>query len=178
MKIETYPPGPPEFKAWDPHVTSVADEVAAWLTSKIPGTRIEHVGSTAIPQCAGKGIIDLLVLYSAGDLERVRDAIDGLGFQKQPTGHLFPEERPMRVGLIHKGNHAFKIHTHILLESCEEARNLCSFRDALMSDSQLCEEYVALKKEILSRSVQDPEEYTDAKATFFQNHPPGTVSIE
>ena len=43
------------------------------------GLRVEHIGSTSVPGCAGKGIIDLMVLYPVGGLEHARQVLDSLG---------------------------------------------------------------------------------------------------
>ena len=44
----------------------IAAHVMAAITAADSQLTAEHVGSTAIPGCAGKGIIDLLVTYAAG----------------------------------------------------------------------------------------------------------------
>ena len=53
------------------------------LQAALPGIEIEHVGSTAVPDCDGKGILDLMLLIPVGHLSDVCAVIDGMGFQHQ-----------------------------------------------------------------------------------------------
>jgi GrpB-like predicted nucleotidyltransferase (UPF0157 family) len=167
MEIETYHPQPPEFLPWDSRFPVVAERVAGLILDAIDGIQIEHVGSTSVPECGGKGVIDLLVLYAPGQLARVRDAVDALGFQKQVEGHLFPEERPMRVGAVRFQEKVYRCHVHLLTDQCEEALRLIRFREELRADARQREEYVRLKKQIIQKQIEDPEEYTDQKGLFF-----------
>src|SRR5262249_19917402 len=78
-------------------VVGAANHLIGLIEQAGPWIRAEHIGSTAVPGCAGKGIVDLMALYPARRLAATRDALDSLGFQHQNTGHAFPEDRPMRV---------------------------------------------------------------------------------
>lgn len=167
MKIETYEARPPEFLPWDPRFLIVAESLSEFILDAIDGIQVEHVGSTSVRDCGGKGVIDLLVLYPPGQLVRVRDVVDALGFQKQVVGHQFPEERPMRVGTVRLQAKVFRCHVHLLMKGCEEARHLIRFREELRADCGKREEYVRLKKEIIRKEIDDPEEYTEQKALFF-----------
>src|SRR5208337_3066549 len=71
----------------DPRSFEVAKRVADLIESHLPDVRVEHVGSTAVPGCAGKGVVDLMILYPPGQLPEVREGLDALGFQRQ-TGDL------------------------------------------------------------------------------------------
>ena len=54
-------------RPWDPRTIDVAGTVAALIESQMPDAHVEHVGSTAIPGCTGKGIVDLqLVILDLG----------------------------------------------------------------------------------------------------------------
>ena len=83
---------------FDPKAIEVAKQVSATIRSYLPGVTVEHFGSTSVPGCAGKGIVDLMLLYPEGQLAAARDVLDALGFQKQTTRDPFPEDRPMRTG--------------------------------------------------------------------------------
>jgi GrpB-like predicted nucleotidyltransferase (UPF0157 family) len=39
------------------------------ITSRFPALTVEHVGSTSVPGCSGKGVIDLMVVYPPGLLK-------------------------------------------------------------------------------------------------------------
>src|SRR5438105_15943304 len=98
--IKAYAILPPDYIEYDSAASDVAVSAGALIESAAPWVKVDHIGSTAIPGCAGKGIVDLVALYPRGKLEATRNAIDSLGFQRRRAGHEFPEERPMAVGPI------------------------------------------------------------------------------
>src|SRR5262249_24413273 len=102
------------YVEYEPGVIGAANAVIALIQGKAPWMHVEHIGSTAVPGCAGKGIVDLMALYPAGKLEAARTVLDGLGFQHQKTGHVFPEARPMRVGAIDHHGTRYRLHVHVI----------------------------------------------------------------
>ncbi|HEY7943795.1 MAG TPA: GrpB family protein [Casimicrobiaceae bacterium] len=157
---------PPVYVEYDASTPDVAGRVIALVEAAAPWARIDHIGSTAIPGCAGKGIIDLVALYPEGRLAAVRDAIDALGFQLQRSGHTFPEDRPMRVGAIEHRGQVYRLHMHVVAADSDEARSLYRFRDVLRADSPLRDAYQAKKRAILQSGVNSSNDYTQAKGDF------------
>src|SRR5262245_42794007 len=100
MRILPYIPKPAEFRAYDSQVAEVAHLLVNAIQHEDPQLQVEHVGSTSVPNCGGKGVIDLAVLYREGFLAPARAVLDRLGFQKQTGPEPFPESRPMRVGAV------------------------------------------------------------------------------
>ncbi|MGH8798757.1 MAG: GrpB family protein [Casimicrobiaceae bacterium] len=157
---------PPVYVEYDANAPDVAARVIALVGSAAPWARSDHIGSTAIPGCAGKGIIDLVALYPDGRLAAMRDAIDALGFQLQRSGHAFPDDRPMRVGAIEHRDHIYRLHMHVVAADSDEARSLYRFRDVLRADSPLRDAYQAKKRAILQSGVNSSSDYTQAKGDF------------
>jgi GrpB-like predicted nucleotidyltransferase (UPF0157 family) len=157
---------PPTYVEYDPAVVEAAARAIAWIDAAAPWAKAEHIGSTAVPDCAGKGIIDLAALYPNGKLAATRDAIDALGFQRQRAGHAFPEDRPMRVGAIEYDRRVFRLHVHVVAEDSPEAIDLRRFRDALRADPVLRDAYQAKKRAILQSGLSEPVGYTKAKGEF------------
>jgi GrpB-like predicted nucleotidyltransferase (UPF0157 family) len=152
----------------DPRTAEVAKRVATSIRSILPGVLVEHIGSTSVPGCAGKGIVDLMLLYPEGQLEAARDALDALGFQRQTTRDPFPEDRPMRTGsLVHDGT-TFLLHVHVIAASSPEAIELRWFRDRLRGDPDLVAAYVAAKRAIIASGVRDSLDYCVRKGEFVQ----------
>ena len=154
------------YVEYDPGAIDVAARAAALIEGAAPWTEVEHIGSTAIPGCAGKGIIDLMVMYPPGKLEATREAIDALGFQHQMVGHIFPEERPMRIGAIQYAGKRYRLHVHLIDLNSPEKETLRRFRDVLRADPALRDAYQAKKRTILQLGVRDPKDYTYAKREF------------
>jgi GrpB-like predicted nucleotidyltransferase (UPF0157 family) len=156
----------PVYVEYDPAAPAVAARVIVLIEAAAPWVKAEHIGSTAIPGCAGKGIVDLVALYPRGRLEATRQAIDGLGFQHQRAGHEFPEDRPMRVGAIEHEGRIYRLHVHIVAAESAEAKALYRFRDVLRIDAKLRDAYQAKKRTILQSGTSDPAGYTHAKGKF------------
>lgn len=168
LVIERYEHTPLRCEDHDPRTGEVAALVAAVLMDRLPGLRVEHVGSTAVPGCAGKGIVDLAVCYLPGQLGATRELVDALGFQRQTTRDPFPEERPMRVGAITLGNRTYRLHVHVVLATSDEAADLLAFRDRLRADPALRAAYVIQKQELLAAGVTDSVDFSEAKGAFVQ----------
>jgi GrpB-like predicted nucleotidyltransferase (UPF0157 family) len=154
------------YVEYDPAVVDVARHVIDLIEQAAPWIAAEHIGSTAIPGCAGKGIVDLMALYPLGKLATTRAAIDALGFQRQTIGHIFPEDRPMRIGRIEHDGTGYDLHVHVVAADSAESGSLRRFRDVLRADPALRDAYQAKKRAILESGVSKPSDYTYAKGEF------------
>jgi GrpB-like predicted nucleotidyltransferase (UPF0157 family) len=150
----------------DPTAAAVARRVAALIEPHLPGAVVEHVGSTSVPGCAGKGVVDLMLLYPEGQLGTARDLLDALGFQRQTGRDPFPEERPMRTGSLGHDGTTFRLHVHVLAAGSPEVAEFRSFRDRLRADPGLVAAYVAAKRAILADGVTDSVDYAIRKGEF------------
>ena len=172
--IGIYHKRPAILRPWDPRAVTVAQQVIALIREAVPEAEgevtVEHVGSSAVPGCAGKGVIDLLVMYPPGarGLERAKAALDGIGFQRQVSRDPFPEERPMRVGSYAFDGDEFRLHAHVVAADAAEAAEFLAFRDALRADRALLEAYLTEKRSILAAGVSDSADYSVIKGAFIQ----------
>lgn len=163
-----YPKLPASFEEWDARALDAAAYLTSFLMAHIPYIRAEHIGSTAVQGCGGKGVIDLMVLYPLGGLDTVRENLDQLGFQKQTGRDPFPEERPMRTGAIQWNDKQFRIHVHVIAEDSEEPTHLRCFRDRLRGDSEFRSAYMERKRAILASGITDSLDYCLAKGEFIE----------
>ncbi len=154
------------YQPYDPRYPVVAERVAGLIRERMPEAVVEHVGSTAVPGCAGKGVVDLLLLYPPGHLAAARDAVDGLGFQRHIAPDAFPEERPVRIGTIEHDGDTFRLHVHIIAADSPEVAEQRRFRDRLRADPALVTAYVARKRAVLAEGVVDGGGYNRGKESF------------
>jgi GrpB-like predicted nucleotidyltransferase (UPF0157 family) len=166
ITILAYEAQAPRCAPPDPELPAAAAALARFLREQLNGAAVEHIGSTAVPGCAGKGIVDLMVLYAEGQLSAAREKIDSLGFQRQTTRDPFPEERPMRTGAFDYQGRRYLVHVHVVAAGSTEAADTLYFRDCLRADSELRAAYVAYKKKILASGVRDSVDYAIAKGEF------------
>lgn len=126
------------------------------------------MGSTSVPNCAGKGVIDLLVTYPTGLLSNACTLLQELGFQAQTSRKPFPEERPMRVGSLEHQGRRFLIHAHVVSPQSPEVEEMLWFREQLEMNNELRAQDVAEKRRILLEGVADSTEYAERKGAFIQ----------
>jgi GrpB-like predicted nucleotidyltransferase (UPF0157 family) len=129
----------------DPRAVDAAARLIEMIAKKRPGARAEHVGSSAVPGLAGKGTIDLLL----------------------PTA---PEEIPAVTrdlqGVIRHDGTSFRVHVHVVPDTSPELASMRGFRDALLADPALREEYAALKRAIVAGGTVDSVAFTRAKHDY------------
>jgi GrpB-like predicted nucleotidyltransferase (UPF0157 family) len=142
---------------------AVAREVAELIAARRPGAVAEHVGSSAVPDLAGKGTVDLLLPTPPEEIPAVTDDLLALGFQRQKVPTAFPPTRPMLQGVVRHGDTSFRVHVHVVPASSPEVAALRGFRDALLADPDLRQEYARLKRSIVASGTVDSVAFSKAK---------------
>lgn len=152
IEVVDYDPGwPARFELWHGRL---AQELGAATT------RIEHVGSTAVPGLAAKPVIDVQV--------SVRDVIDepayvpaieraGVAFRSRDARHRY--FRPA-------GDRPRDIQVHVCDAGSEWERVHLLFRDYLRAEPAARDRYARLKGELSTRHRQDRIAYNEAKTDF------------
>ena len=164
-----YPPAPPTCDAWHPRGPVIAARTIALIQERLPGTRIEHVGSSAVPGCAGKNVVDLLIPYDdATHLAAIDATLFALGFGPQRSRDPFPEERPLRIGAVDWAGERVPLHVHVVPAASPEIAELIGFRDRLRAEPALLAAYVREKRAILAAGVADGVSYAEAKGPFIR----------
>ena len=167
IRLYPFPPPPPALRPWNPRAPEVAARVVALIAERLPDTTVEHVGSSSVPGCAGKGTLDLAIPYcDESHLSAINDVLFALGFGRQRNRDPFPETRPMRTGAIDNQGETFLLHVHIVPENTHHLVELVDFRDQLRADPALVAEYVAAKQTILDAGVRDGDDYAEKKGKF------------
>jgi GrpB-like predicted nucleotidyltransferase (UPF0157 family) len=146
----------------DPHAAEAARRLITLIASHWPATPAEHIGSTAVPGLAGKGIIDLLLAAGPADIPAITQALLELGFQPQRPA-AFPATRPMLWGTYRHRATQYRVHVHVVPADSPEVAALRGLRDALWADPVLRRRYVALKRAIVAGGPADPVAFTRAK---------------
>jgi GrpB-like predicted nucleotidyltransferase (UPF0157 family) len=164
--IAPYPRQPVACQEYNPRSPDVAQLVANLIQTRLAGVAVEHIGSTAVAGCAGRGAIDLLVLYSGGLIDPVMEGLDALGFQWVQRHNALPGQWPKGAGAVEYQGELFRLHIHVLPADHPVIAELRLFRDRLRADPQLLAAYVARKRDIIASGVTDPIAYTSAKETF------------
>jgi GrpB-like predicted nucleotidyltransferase (UPF0157 family) len=166
--ILTYEIQPAAYRPYDPRAPFVAEMVKTLIEAEMPEVEVEHIGSTAIPGCDGKGVVDMMMLYQPGGLEESRETLERLGFVRFSAPDAHPITRPVYLGAIEHDETLFRLHVHIIAADAEEVANQRLFRDRLRADRALVDAYVAKKREILERGITHGPSYADEKTEFIR----------
>jgi GrpB-like predicted nucleotidyltransferase (UPF0157 family) len=165
--VGPYDEPPIECREFDPRSADIARQVAGLISRNLPLLRAEHVGSTAVPGCGGRGIIDLLIACPADAAEKVDLLLDRLGFSRGGEA-LFPPHSPAYRGVwVHDGA-SFYVHVHVLPAGSEEADSMRFLRSCLRADTELARAYVLHKRSIVAGGVNQDGEYCRQKAAFLK----------
>ncbi|MFC4359812.1 GrpB family protein [Halobium salinum] len=122
--------------------------------------RLEHVGSTAVPDLAAKDIVDVDLVVGDGAVGEVASAVvDDLGGTRYENSD---EWNP--VAREHDGQ---RFNVHVFAESGEKWRVSVVTRDVLRARDDLREEYEELKRD-LATGTDDLEEYSMGKTEFVE----------
>jgi GrpB-like predicted nucleotidyltransferase (UPF0157 family) len=146
----------------DPDAPEVARRLLALIATRWPATPAEHIGSTAVPDLAGKGIVDLLMPTPPEEIPAVTQALHELGFQPQRPA-AFPATRPMLWGTYRHRATQYRVHVHVVPADSQEVAAMRGLRDALRADPVLRRRYAALKRAIVAGGPADPVAFTKAK---------------
>ena len=126
--------------------------------------RVEHIGSTAVPELPAKPTIDLLAV--AADLDAVlaaRPALEAIGYDHRPGSfverddHLF--FRKVRDG---KRTH----HLHVLRAGSPQIDEYVRFRDYLVAHPDEVTAYAVCKLDLAVRFAEDRMGYVEEKGRY------------
>ena len=148
----------------DPQWAETALLEAARIASRVGPSllRVEHIGSTAIPEIAAKPTIDLMpVVRSASDLDDCRAPMESLGYTWR--GEFGIPGRRYSV-LEEDGRRLF--HVHIFAEGDVNVARHVIFRDYLRTRHDEALAYEAIKREAAAAHPWDSLAYNDHKSAW------------
>ena len=159
----------PYDAAWPAAFAMLSDRIAAVLGELAVG--IEHVGSTAIPGCDAKPIIDIdVVIRHAEDVEAVAQRLATLGYvhigdlgivgREAFRAPLEPKPlEPQSAGLPQH-------HLYVCAAGAAALQAHLTLRDALRADRELAAAYGQLKRDLAERYRDDRDAYAEGKSAF------------
>lgn len=140
------------------------ERISSSLTNALA---IEHVGSTAIPNLGGKGIIDIAISVHKKEMEHASDILQKLGYEYRPTFST-PERFYFIAYLPDLEEGTRRYHIHLTYPSSKEWNELIGFRDYLRAHPEAAEEYANIKKQAAAVANQDGEQYRKIKEPIFK----------
>jgi len=124
---------------------------------------IEHVGSTAIPGMVAKPVIDIMV--GVKSLKESKSAIELL---KQLGYHYWPYKEEVMHWFCKPSDEFRTHHLHLIPFESELWFERLSFRDKLIQNKALADQYASLKRMLAEQHKNDRETYTLKKGPFIR----------
>jgi GrpB-like predicted nucleotidyltransferase (UPF0157 family)/FMN phosphatase YigB (HAD superfamily) len=137
------------------------------LSKLLPNSKIEHIGSTAVPNLGGKGIIDIAIFTPAGFLKTAKKKISSNGYEQWPVKK---ERKFFSFARYHnsKDNPKKVFHIHITADK-DVFETMLAFRDYLLKNPKASQDYAKLKKKAAKLCQNQHELYTPLKNPFIKS---------
>jgi GrpB-like predicted nucleotidyltransferase (UPF0157 family) len=138
---------------WPEQFEQLRREYAGALAAAgVPVVAIEHVGSTSVPGLAAKPVIDCDIVVAQHDVTGASQALIEIGFK--PLGEL---GIPLRWAFKEPDRLA-GTNTYVVVEGSLSLRNHLAARDILRGNTELREQYAAVKRQV-GATAADIDEY-------------------
>lgn len=128
---------------------------------------IEHVGSTAVPNLGGKGIIDIAIGATPQETQIISEQLQILGYEFRPA-HSTPDRLFFRIDLPDQDEGTRRYHVHLMPTNSQELKEMLLFRDYLRNHPDEAEKYAALKRNAAAESNQDGPKYRALKKPLIE----------
>src|SRR3989344_7803427 len=156
------------FRKYNPEYLAFFTSEKKKITKALGSTsKIEHVGSTAIPNLGGKGILDIIVGVSKSKIAGAKKKFEKAGYEFRENA-TYPERLFFRIDYPYK-NRKRRIHIHLTKFNGQDWKEIISFRDYLLKHPDAVEQYVKIKKEGVKKALGDGEKYRKHKEKFIEH---------
>lgn len=127
---------------------------------------IEHIGSTAVPNLGGKGIIDIAIAVDKNAIENVSKQLKSIGYEFRPSFST-SERLYFVIHLPDPEEGTRRYHVHLTYPTSSEWMEFLDFRDRLRNHPEEARKYGDIKKQAALESNQDGKMYRELKAHIF-----------
>ena len=156
------------FNPYNPKFKDLFNKEKSKLKKILPNnTKIEHVGSTAVPGLGGKGIIDIVIKTPREKRDQFMKKIDGLGY-KSNLEHPGNNKRIFFQKIIRYAGKERLAHIHLVLNN-EFWDSFIVSRDYLRKHDKELKEYAKIKKKAVRHAKGEGKKYRKYKDKFLHN---------
>lgn len=150
------------FKPYSNSFPKLFEKEKQRLTSHIKDVLIEHVGSTAVPNLGGKGIIDIAIAVNKEKLKSVSEQLQKLGYEFRLSAGT-SERLFFRINLHDEEEGTRIYHIHLTYLNSKDWEEMIEFRDYLRSNPEEAKQYAEIKKKAAEKAHEDREKYIKLK---------------
>ena len=145
---------------YDPEWPQSFDREAERIRKALGGRalRIEHVGSTSVPELPAKPIIDIVLVVAESDNEGTyAPALEAAAYRLRVREPDWYDHRLFKG----PGN---SVNLHVFSSGCTEIERIVRFRDWLRTNKDVREQYARIKWALAEREWKYTQNYADAKS--------------
>lgn len=157
------------FKPYNPIFPQLFEnEKKRLLTFLKKNYQIEHIGSTAIPNLGGKGIIDICIVVPDEDKDEIWNKLMEAGYTLRenftPDSHV-----SHTIYLPDPIEGERKYHTHVRDHHSQWLKEALTFRDYLKKHPEDVKRYADVKKKAAEEANEDRDEYLAIKGPIIDD---------
>lgn len=134
------------------------------LKKILPKAKIEHIGSTSIPNLGGKGIIDILIGVSKKDIKKSKNTLI-------KNNYKFKQNAGSKERLFFEKDYGFfkkrRIHLQLTTYKSKVWDDSLKFKDKIIKNPKLLEKYSNIKKQAIAKNLK-AKEYREYKSKFIK----------
>lgn len=161
---------------YDPEWKQAFEKLSAVLYPRLKDfeINIQHVGSTSVPGLHAKPILDIdIIIHDKSSLDHISEILASMGYigrgdQGVPGRFAFRQSSP-HTPLRGEGEKWQEHHLYVCFSDSLALKNHIIFRDSLLKDGDLVEEYSNLKMDLVNQKGMTREQYTIQKTAFILN---------
>lgn len=139
------------------------------------GVEIEHIGSTAVPELGGKGVIDISVATAKDKWIATSEELKTLGYEYKKKDEGTESQRLFFMANLPDSELGTRIyHIHLTYPGSTELKREIGFRDYLRTHPEAVKEYADIKRlaaeeaQKLNTKDEMRDVYAKIKADFIQ----------
>lgn len=149
----------PHSASWKNVFAMVSRDVRAQLGET--ALRVEHIGSTAVPEIFAKPIIDIaLEVVSLSELDAKLTLMEAIGFEARGE-HGIPDRRYFKKPVDASG---VGVHVHSFARGSAHIARHIYFRDYLLAEPKVAQQYSALKQSLADGAGVLVDDYVERKS--------------
>jgi GrpB-like predicted nucleotidyltransferase (UPF0157 family) len=152
------------FKKYNKNYSKLFQRERYSLKKILPNANIEHVGSTAVPNLGGKGIIDILVSVPKSKINQTLRKLKLKRYIHLPSAG--DEDRIFLEKTIKYSKLKRKIHLHLTHFNSKTWKTTIALRDYLRNHPDIAKEYEEIKKQAVKLAKGNGKIYRKYKHKF------------
>lgn len=161
------------IQPYDPNWKTEFEQLKKVLSNELKDftTDIQHVGSTSVPELHAKPLLDIdIILHNKTMLKQVVITLERLGYSNKGeqgiAGRFAFRQQTASTPITETTQQWQTHHLYVCFADSLALKNHLLFRDALLQNQELVEQYSELKLSLLNEYGFTREEYTKRKTAF------------